>query len=74
VIANGGAAVDEKQPTELEKAASEETRVNLLTDFGYFLLHNKKWWLLPILIILLLVSLLLLLSSTSIAPFIYTLF
>lgn len=61
-------------PSELEKASAEQPRANLILDFWYFLLTNKKWWLLPILIILLLMSLLMLLSTTSVAPFIYTLF
>jgi Family of unknown function (DUF5989) len=66
--------VDEQPPSELERAAQEESRTPLLKDFAYFLLNNKKWWLLPILIVLLGLSLLMLLSSTAIAPFIYTLF
>ncbi len=60
--------------SELEQAAAEDAQPNLIKDFWFFLLYNKKWWLLPILIILLLVSLLMLLSTTSVAPFIYTLF
>lgn len=59
---------------ELEKLAREEAGVPLLKDFWFFLLHNKKWWLLPILVIFLLLSLLMVLSTTSVAPFIYTLF
>jgi hypothetical protein len=66
--------MEPQPPSELERAKAEGERVGLFKDFCYFLLHNKKWWLLPILIILLLVSLLMLLSTTSIAPFIYTLF
>jgi hypothetical protein len=66
--------VEEKPQSELERATSEDQRVNLLTDFWFFLMYNKKWWLVPILVLLLAVSLLLLLSATSVAPFIYTLF
>jgi hypothetical protein len=66
--------MESQQPSELERATAEEGGTNIFTDFWYFLLYNKKWWLLPILIILLLVSLLMLLSTTSVAPFIYTLF
>jgi hypothetical protein len=66
--------VDEQPQSELERIGPDESRVPLLKDFWYFLLHNKKWWLLPILIILLLLSLLMLLQTTAVAPFIYTLF
>lgn len=36
--------------------------------------QNKKFWMIPILIILLLFGVVLILSTTSAAPFIYTLF
>ena len=60
--------------SEFEQTASEESKHGLLSDFWYFLSHNKKWWLLPILVILLLFGLLLLLSGSAVAPFIYPLF
>lgn len=63
----------EKKDVEFSELAKEE-RPSLLSEFWYFLKHNKKWWLLPILIILLLLGLLVLLSGTSLAPFIYPLF
>ena len=66
--------MEQKPPNELEQAADDEGRPNLIKDFWYFLLYNKKWWLLPILIILLGVSALMWLSTTSVAPFIYSLF
>ncbi len=50
------------------------TRPSLLTEFCFFLLHNKKWWLTPIILVLLLVGLLAVLGGTAAAPFIYTLF
>lgn len=46
----------------------------LLSEFWDFLRYNKKWWLTPIILVLLLFGGLLLLSTTSVAPFIYTLF
>ncbi len=40
-----------------------------------YLAKNKRWWLLPIIVMLLLMALLIILGqSSSIAPFIYTLF
>lgn len=60
--------------TDLNIIAQQEANIPLWKDFGYFLLQNKKWWLLPIIVILLLLGLLMALSSTSIAPFIYTVF
>ena len=53
---------------------SFEKRPSVISEFWYFLKHNKKWWLLPILIILLLLGLIVMLGGTAIAPFIYPLF
>jgi hypothetical protein len=53
---------------------AQEKRPSLISEFWFFLKHNKKWWLLPILILLLFLSLLILLGGTAIAPFIYPLF
>jgi Family of unknown function (DUF5989) len=40
-----------------------------------FLLENKRWWLVPMLVVLSLFGALFLISETStVAPFIYTLF
>ena len=60
---------------EFEAHARAPRRTSLIVEFCVFLKHNKKWWLLPILLALLLLGLLVLLSaSSSVAPFIYTLF
>jgi hypothetical protein len=67
-------AMDETPPNEFEKAAAEQRRENLLTEFWAFLGENKKWWLLPIVVVLLLLGVLIFLSTTAAAPFIYTLF
>jgi hypothetical protein len=64
---------EKAKPNEFEKAAEQAPR-GLVSDFWYFLKHNKKWWLLPILLVLLLIGLLLVLSASSAGPFIYTLF
>ena len=53
---------------------AEQSSPGLVSEFWYFLVHNKKWWLAPIVIVLLLVGLLVLLSSSAIAPFIYPIF
>jgi hypothetical protein len=59
--------------TDFEKASSEAPP-SLLSEFLDFLRYNKKWWMLPILLCLLLLGVLVLLSTTSVAPFIYTMF
>ena len=56
-----------------EQAASEK-QVSLAREIVEMLSHNKKYWMVPILIVLLLFGALLILSTTSAAPFIYTLF
>ena len=46
-----------------------------LLDIFRFLMDRKKFWLVPIVIVLLLLGILLVLGgSSSLAPFIYTLF
>ncbi|MHC4780109.1 MAG: DUF5989 family protein [Planctomycetota bacterium] len=49
-------------------------RTGIVKEFFLFLKHNKAWWLAPIVIVLLLLIALITLGSTSVAPFIYTLF
>ena len=56
------------------KELSKQKRPSIVTEFWFFLKHNKKWWLLPIFIILLILGLLVLLSGSALAPFIYPLF
>jgi len=62
-----------EEKTEFNELAKKQ-RPSLISEFWYFLKHNKKWWLLPILIVLLLLGLLVLLGGTALAPFIYPLF
>ena len=60
---------------EFERAAAQQGKGSLLSDFWGFLKQNKKWWLLPLLVTLVVLGLLIFLSSgTGLAPFIYTLF
>jgi len=62
-------------PSESEFAQlGTAQRRGLLGELWGFLNETKKWWLAPILIVLLLVAALVVLGSTSVAPFIYTLF
>ena len=49
-------------------------RSNLLAEVWFFLKTNKKWWLLPFFLALAVLALLTLVSTSSFAPFIYTLF
>lgn len=53
---------------------SKGARNTLITEFWFFLKHNKKWWLLPILIVLFILGVLIFLGDTGLAPFIYPLF
>jgi len=58
---------------EFEQEA-DSARSGLLSEFFYFLIHNKKWWLVPIIVSILLVGALVLIGGSGLAPFIYTLF
>jgi hypothetical protein len=66
--------MNQQQPSDFEKAATEQSQGGFLKELWGFLAQNKKWWLLPILILLLVFGLLVVLSGTGLAPFIYTLF
>lgn len=45
-----------------------------LSEYWYFLRHNRKFWLTPVIIVILLLGVLVVLGGTGAAPFIYTLF
>lgn len=50
-------------------------RVAIIREFFQFLRQRKKWWIAPILIFLVLLGVLLIFASSStLAPFIYSLF
>jgi len=52
-----------------------KNRFEILGELLSFFLHNKWWWLTPMIIILIVFGLLVVFAqSSSIAPFIYTLF
>lgn len=49
--------------------------MELLKDLWQFIMERKKFWLVPVIIILLLIGLLIVFGgSSTIAPFIYSLF
>jgi len=50
------------------------TRLGILKEFLAFLKARKKLWLTPIVIVLVGLGALILFTSSSVAPFIYTLF
>ena len=51
------------------------SRLGTMSELLAFLWQCKLWWLLPIVVVLLLLGVLMILTqSSSIAPFIYTLF
>ena len=49
-------------------------RVSILREFQEFLRERKKLWLTPIVVVLVVLGALILFTSSSVAPFIYTLF
>lgn len=54
--------------------AGQAGRGSFLSDYVYWVRHNKKYWMLPLLLLLLAFGALMILASTGAAPFIYTLF
>ncbi|MEE2828279.1 MAG: DUF5989 family protein [Myxococcota bacterium] len=49
--------------------------IELIQDFGYFLMERKAWWMTPIIVVLLLLVVLILVGEkAAVLPFIYTLF
>jgi hypothetical protein len=69
-------AIDKKPTSQADRFADQASAKprNAMSDFWYFLRHNKKWWLTPIVILILLFGVLVVLAGTGAAPFIYTLF
>jgi uncharacterized protein DUF5989 len=65
---------NEPEQKERFEQLSQAPQPSLAAEFLDFLKHNKKWWLLPILLMMAVFGLLMVLASTSVAPFIYTLF
>jgi len=50
-------------------------RVGIVGELLSFFARNKRWWMLPVITMILLMAVLIILGqSSSIAPFIYTLF
>jgi hypothetical protein len=50
-------------------------RVSIIKEFFEFLRERKRWWIAPILVFMVLLGVLLIFASTStLAPFIYSLF
>jgi hypothetical protein len=60
--------------TQSFEELARRSEPSLAAELFDFLAHNKKWWLAPILIMLALFGILIALSTTSVAPFLYTLF
>ncbi len=50
-------------------------KIGILKELWGFMKTRKRWWLLPIVVVLLLLGLLIIFTeSSTVAPFIYTLF
>lgn len=62
-----------RDKVDFEREA-QEGRTSFMYEFWLFLRENKKWWLTPLIAVLLLLGVLIVVGSTSVAPFIYTLF
>jgi Family of unknown function (DUF5989) len=56
------------------REAGEKKELTLGQEVVQMLRYNKKYWMIPLVVILLIFGVVLILGSTSIAPFIYTLF
>lgn len=60
-----------------EKTCRESVmgKLGIIGEYFEFMRERKKWWLLPVIVVLLLLGTLIVLTeSSSLAPFIYTLF
>lgn len=70
--------MSQHQPTNSEEtvfARQVEGRASgFMSEYLYFLRHNKRFWLTPVIVLLLLLGVLVVLGGTGAAPFIYTLF
>jgi hypothetical protein len=64
----------QRQQAKDFSAEASEPQPGVVTEFLYFLAHNKKWWLTPIVLVLLLMGVLIVIGGSAAAPFIYTLF
>jgi hypothetical protein len=53
---------------------AERGTSGFLSEFWYFLRHNRRWWLTPVILFLLLLGVLVVVGGSGAAPFIYTLF
>lgn len=62
-----------KEDLDLD-SLGDKPQPGLLVELLDFVGHNKKWWLLPILLVLGIFGIIAALASSSVAPFIYTLF
>ncbi len=63
----------QKPGIEFEQEANKKPD-SLLEEFGYLIRHERKWWLIPLLLSIAVIGLAVMLTSSSVAPFIYTLF
>jgi Family of unknown function (DUF5989) len=54
--------------------ARRARRHGLVSDLWHLIKTTKKWWLVPILLAVAILALFVLLGSTSVAPFIYSIF
>jgi hypothetical protein len=61
-------------PPRPAAAARRARRHGLASDLWHLLRTTRKWWLVPILLAFAILALFVLLGSTSVAPFIYSIF
>lgn len=62
-----------KQSNNFQMEANSKNE-NLFFEVIGMLKNNKKYWLVPIILVLIIFGMLILLGSSTMAPFIYTLF
>lgn len=63
-----------KPPSNDLDALADRPDPGIVAELVAFLRANKAWWMAPILVVLALFGVIAWMASTSIAPFIYTLF
>lgn len=64
----------DSDPSTEFSAQAESYEPGIVREFLDFLRYNKKWWMTPIIVVLALVGMLAVAGSSSVTPFLYTIF
>jgi hypothetical protein len=66
--------IQDRPPRQPIGAARKARRHGLVSDLWHLIKTTRKWWLVPILLAIAILALFVLLGSSSVAPFIYSIF